>query len=72
MSRSEVYKRLGTPLFACHYPDGTIGECWTRSSYVSSYRHREVIFDKDYRVVVRIMAAVVINQREHDLKRLQE
>ena len=70
MSRAEVYKLLGTPLFARHYDDGTIGEFWTRASYGSSYRHREVIFDKDYRAVARIIAAVVINRPDPRLESL--
>jgi hypothetical protein len=67
MSRSEVYKLLGIPFSARLYPDGTIGESWAMIRHASSYRQREVIFDKDYRVV-RTIAAVVINRTEYNLQ----
>jgi hypothetical protein len=63
MSQSEVYKLLGKPFGARPYPDGTIGKSWAMIRRNSSYRRREVIFDKDYRVV-RTIAEVVIQHEE--------
>jgi hypothetical protein len=52
MSRSEVINLLGTPLVTASYPDGRVGERWTKGRSNLSYRRREVIFKENKAVEI--------------------